>query len=597
MKTSLIQHRVADFLKQYPPCCYLEEPNLLALAGSGRVSFHESGEFIFREGQERRPFIWVIQQGQVELLGPHLVDLLGAGDLLGLGRFLGHTHHRHSARTTSDVILYALDAVIFERMVHKYPQASSYLGAHFSLRARSGEEKTSWIDQAGPPAHLLACPPETPIREAARILSRHHADAIAVIGAGGKPLGLITTRQLSDRVATGDLSIDARCDALMQPVVTARADISLGASVLEMARTGAPCLAITRDGSSDSELAGLLTASDLALFCGNHPALLLEEVRHADSLADLARLRARAASLIAEGLTGAATVSWFAEYASEFLRALFARLVMLTRTDHPDCCWLFFGSAARKETLTPTAPECGLVYAHGPPEAFLALASEVAAGLNTCGLYAGPVPAVLPLAAWKEFYSQVITDPIVNSVYDSRSRFDLLAACGNPSLAAELLGHISAEIERRPVLIAVLANDSMVNLPPLTFFQDLVVEIDGARTPNLDLARTALDPLTDVGRVFGLARREISVTATIERLTRAAESLPRHEALFRDAAEAFRIALYQQGRTGLREASDGVNIHPAMLSRVDRQLLKSAFRSIHQLLEFTWTHQDSIARL
>ncbi|MGH8733942.1 MAG: DUF294 nucleotidyltransferase-like domain-containing protein, partial [Burkholderiales bacterium] len=396
----------------------------------------------------------------------------------------------------------------------------------------------SWIDQAGPPARLLACPPETPIREAARILSRHHADAVAIVGAGGKPLGLITTRQLSDWVATGDLSIDARCDALMQPVVTACADISLGASVLEIVRTGAPCLAITRDAGGDSELTGLVSARDLALLCGDHPILLIEEVRHAESLADLARLRARAASLIAAGLTGASTVGWFAEYAGEFLRALFARLVMLARADHPDCCWLFFGSAARKEILTPTAPEFGLVYAHGPPETFLALASEVAAGLKTCGFPAGPVPAVSPLAAWKEFYSQAITDPIANSVYDSRSRFDLLAACGNPSLAADLLGHISAEIERCPVLIAVLANDSMVNLPPLTFFEDLVVELDGARTHTLDLARTALDPLVDVGRVFGLARREISVTATIERLTRAAESLPRHEALFRDAAEA-----------------------------------------------------------
>ncbi|MGH2670254.1 MAG: putative nucleotidyltransferase substrate binding domain-containing protein, partial [bacterium] len=240
---------------------------------------------------------------------------------------------------------------------------------------------------------------------------------------------------------------------------------------------------------------------------------------------------------------------------------------------------------------------CGLVYAHGPPEPFLALAAKITAGLNACGFSARPAPAVSSLADWKAFYSEIITDPIVNAVYESRSRFDLLAACGNPSLAADLQGHISAEIARCPVLIAVLANDSMVNLPPLTFFQDLVVELDGARTQTLDIRRTALDPLVDVGRVFGLARQEIAVTATLERLARAGESLPDHEALFRAAAEAFRVALYQQGHAGLREASDGLNIRPAMLSRVDRQLLKSAFRSIHQLLEFTWMHQDSIARL
>ncbi|MCC5021818.1 MAG: hypothetical protein J6386_03005 [Candidatus Synoicihabitans palmerolidicus] len=47
VKTSSISLRVADFIKKYPFFDYLEEADLLALARSGRVKFHESDELIF----------------------------------------------------------------------------------------------------------------------------------------------------------------------------------------------------------------------------------------------------------------------------------------------------------------------------------------------------------------------------------------------------------------------------------------------------------------------------------------------------------------------------------------------------------------------
>src|SRR5258707_14494202 len=122
MKTAVIRHRVADFLKQHAPFDSLPETDLLALAGSGRVRFHESEEYVFRQGDAPGPLLFVIQQGRVELLdGEQLRDVLGEGDLLGLDRFLGDGAHRHSARTASDVILYAVDAGIFATLAAGHP--------------------------------------------------------------------------------------------------------------------------------------------------------------------------------------------------------------------------------------------------------------------------------------------------------------------------------------------------------------------------------------------------------------------------------------------------------------------------------------------
>ena len=63
--------------------------------------------------------------------------------------------------------------------------------------------------------------------------------------------------------------------------------------------------------------------------------------------------------------------------------------------------------------------------------------------------------------------------------------------------------------------------------------------------------------------------------------------MPAHDSIFLEAAETLRVLLYLQARTGLRLQNSGADILPSQLSRLDRQALKSGFRSIHGLLAFT----------
>ena len=65
MRTSTIAYRVADFLRSHAPFQYTPESDLLDLARSGRVKFYEADEYIFREEEVRKPWIYVIQQGRV----------------------------------------------------------------------------------------------------------------------------------------------------------------------------------------------------------------------------------------------------------------------------------------------------------------------------------------------------------------------------------------------------------------------------------------------------------------------------------------------------------------------------------------------------
>ena len=148
-------------------------------------------------------------------------------------------------------------------------------------------------------------------------------------------------------------------------------------------------------------------------------------------------------------------------------------------------------------------------------------------------------------------------------------------------------------IRSEPSFQKLLANDCLSALPPLTFFQDHVVDESGERTEVFELEHRALAPIVEVGRVFGIANERILGSSTLERLELARSRMPAQASIFREAAETLRVLLYLQARTGLRLHESGAEILPSQLSRLDRQALKSGFRAIHNLLEFTvnrlWT--------
>jgi signal-transduction protein with cAMP-binding, CBS, and nucleotidyltransferase domain len=173
----------------------------------------------------------------------------------------------------------------------------------------------------------------------------------------------------------------------------------------------------------------------------------------------------------------------------------------------------------------------------------------------------------------------------MQQTYRARTLFDLRPVLGRGALW-DGVGAAVTEAANRDVL-HVLANDCLASLPPLTFYQDAVVDQVGEHVSIFLLEESALGPLVDVGRVFGLAGGAVFGCSTLDRLATARRLLPAHERIFREAAETLRVVLWQQGRVGIMQGTSGVELPPALLSRNDRHVLKSGFRSILDLLQFT----------
>jgi CBS domain-containing protein len=326
-------------------------------------------------------------------------------------------------------------------------------------------------------------------------------------------------------------------------------------------------------------------------------------------------LNARFRAFLLAQLTRPSAVDWLADLAHRFNIGICQRLLKLTGTIDESWSWCFWGAAGRRELLTAAEPQIALLCRDtADVERGSQALARLRADLAECDYLPYPAPEFgdfalcAPVADWEERFTQWIRNPILSGTYAARPLFDLQLAFGPADLFRQLENSIRHDLAQEPSFQRVLANDCLSALPPLTFVDDAVIEESGEKSQTFALEQRALAPIVEVGRVFALANDRTppsdrgllnqsswgSPTAlgspSRERLRGARARLPEKERIFREAVETLNVLLYLQARTGLRLHSNGAEILPSQLSRLDRQALKSGFRSIHNLVEFTIEH-------
>ncbi len=603
MQTSAIAYRVADFLKAYPPFQSMDEQDLIELAGRGRVKFHEVDEFLVWQGAAHGPNVFVIQRGTVSLWQgseseEELRDMRGPGDIVGIERFHGTPNVLYSAKAASEVGVYAFQSEALEKLIAKYPAAQRYIAAQNSVAQdyhapdqREGLHETL-LYEVVKRSESPSCTTGNTIRQAARRMSSAGCDALAVVDGDGRVTGLVTSAAILQALSAPGFDPNETVESLMDKTpVTIGPDATVSQAALAVGSVGVA--AITEGGGAGGRLHGLVTVADLDPAFGDHPSSILLAIPKAGSTEVLRRLQQRARAFTLDRLTAPSAVEWLAEFLHRVDVAVLQRLAILQPPPPGDYCWSYFGAAGRGELLSPLCARSMLIVADSADrKAFAEWYAGIQSSLVDCGyiaraegLHAHSVSA--PLEEWKGRFSGWVNDPLGNQTHNARPLFDLRPVMGDRSLWQAIEAGVKRDVHASKIFVPLLANDCLSSLPPLTFFRDAVVDDEGASSGVFDLEKSALRPLVDVGRVFGIAAGRALGGSTQERFRLARTLLPEREAIFRQASETMRVVLYQQARSGIRQQNSGSELQPSMLSHYDRQILKSGFRAILQLLEFT----------
>ncbi len=595
---------ISRFLRRYPPFDALDDADVERVAVAAEEEFHTAGATIFSEGTGPVEHLRVVRWGAVEIVfGGRMLDLLGEGELFGHASMLSGLPTGFEARAAEDTLCYRIPAEVAQGPLSRPAGLRFVARSLLELWAEGAGVLTAElpVDPSLQPVCALirgepvVCPPHTPIREAARMMSAAQTTS-AIIDLGNGALGILTDHDLRTRVIAGGLTGEEPVSAAMSaPVYTCPPDRVGSEVLLDMLDRGLRHFPVV---SATGKVLGVVEELDLIAAQTRSSFYLRRRIGRAQSVAELAdAARDLRPTVIALHDARVAPADIAAVY-SIVVDALTRRLLELAVRDGADpgveFAWLALGSQARREAMPSSDVDSAIVWFGADADDQVrsrlhALGRTVVEGLEACGLQPDPhrVTAsdelfVRSLASWQRAVRSWIDDPtqekalvLVSVLVDSRPVWGVHT--GTPVADSFRLA------PSNPALLRLLARFALSHRPPTGFFRGLVVEPTGEHRGRLDLKQRGVTPIVDLARWAGISAGVTSASTT-ERLHAAAAAGTLSEAEARTLEDALALITglrlehqVQQLRVGV-QPDDYVN--PARLSGLTRTYLREAFRAV-----------------
>ena len=523
-----------------------------------------------------------------------------------------------SAKAVEESIVYGIPITVFKSIYDKNPKVSNYLISCFASndiqtlhdpkqpKFFSVDENRDFHDmqRVSFTKKPAICPPETTIQNAALLMTRKKTGCL-IITENGKPVGIITDRDIRTKVATG--KFDSNClvsNIMSAPVKTFPEDITVTEAQMAMLNHSIGHLCITKDGKADSKVKGILSDRDLLVMQGNSPTVLVREIKRTESVKSLKFIRENANQLLESYLHQNIPILLVSKIISEINDVLTKRIIELALEDmkSPLPCafvWLAIGSQGRQEQLLLTDQDHALIFENVEENRyevvknyFLKLAKKVSKSLNLVGFeYCGADMMAsnprwcLSIDEWKRQFTRWINEPGDEEIRLSSIFFDYRPVFGNRALSEQLTDCILSQVNKNQIFLTSLGNNTLRKPTPLGFFRQFLLEKNGEHKDSFDIKVRALMPLIDAARLIILDHGVRSYNNSIQRYERLVELEPQNKELYTDCIEAFKVFLLYRTKQGLANNDSGRFIKLESLSKVDRVILKSSFQAISDIQE------------
>lgn len=625
--SNLIPDRIANALRQFPPFSMFEETAVLELARHANVQVLTKDDPVWRQGDPPGDEVLFLARGRVEYLfrtgdRTELIDVRDVGDTLGLSALHEGAPYRVTALAAEDSILYALSWPLVRELLDTNDQARYYVRRHLFWGTRVGRSiPDSGLEASGnsrnileahlkgahtitprPPERLLCCTPETPIREAARMMAAKRMPSILVIGNGRCPVGILTGNDLvKEIIVDGNDSLRPVSAVMSKPVVTVGRNSSATAATLIMLRERISQVCVTEDGTADTEALDVCTQKDLLAQSGRHPAGFIHELRLAHTPARFREIcddiEEMSCTYLEAGISGLLLGEICAELYDELIRRLIdISLAEMTDEGIPlldiPWTWIAVGSDGRREQVLRTDMDNALVFAaSGCPEQdksnrgfFLNLAGRIIARLVEAGFARcqGGVMASNPnWCKTDEEWNTELKDPdLLNDgkrLLRALILYDLRYVAGDRDLSEKMRQTVFQTAGSSSAIQKYMAEMITATPPPLNFFGKFMVEKKGGNEGEFDIKKRGLVPLRDAARLFALHFGLRQHHSTGGRWLEIASAQPEMKETALLAREGYDLLLRIRTLTGLQRGDAGRFIDPESLTRLQKGQLVNVF--------------------
>lgn len=617
-----IAKRISDFLKDFPPFNMLHKDELLAICKAVDILYLEKDSDLFVTGTPIKNQFYVVKDGAIGLFEEKtnlLVDECDEGDIFGLRALMRKDNYKLTAKALEESIVYSLSSELFEKYITTNPEASSFLMTSFvsnthylepNPQNQSSEKiqdlfEEQSIDFSKNPIH---CSPETSIKAAAIIMTHKRVGSI-IITENNKPLGIITDKDLRIKIATGIVSIEEPVTKIMSsPVITYPENITVAEAQIAMLKYKITHLCITKDGTPNSNLTGILSEHDIIVVRENNASALVKEVKRTSTPTQLQQIRKRAEQLLKRYIKQQIPITFASKILAAINESITQKIIDEAIKEMPTpppttFAWLAIGSQGREEQLLLTDQDNALVFNNvdennyeKTQQYFLSLSKKINQKLEIVGFELCPAnmmasnPAwCLSVSQWEHQFKKWITTPHEDNLMLCTIFFDFEFVYGDKSLVTSLAESIFESIASHDIFLNYLGLNALKNPPPLSFFRQFLVERDGEHKDQFDIKARAMMPLVDAARLLILSKNIKTHNNTIVRYEKMVALEPQNKEVYLACLDAFKNLLYFRTQQGLLHNDSGRFIDLKTLSKANRLELKSCFKAVKDVQDLIQT--------
>ncbi|MBT8319277.1 MAG: CBS domain-containing protein [Gramella sp.] len=635
--TNSIASRIADFLSDFPPFSLLERNHLIIIANEVRVMYFEQGKPIFKKDDKVHNYFYIVQKGAVDLQKvnssqePETIDKCDEGDIFGLRPLFAKENYQINAITDEESVIYAIPLEVFKPYAISNPRVGNFLMESFASNTRnpySNEHRGKLISdedvidfkkealfelQPIPIVKkMVTVSPETSIQKAAILMSNRKVGSVIVVE-DEKPAGIVTDVDIRELVATGKIQIQNPISEVMNsPVICYRKGLTIAQAQLTMMKHNINHICITKDGTPNTKVKGIVSEHDIIVSQGNNPAVLMKAINRAGSTKKLKRIRNKIMILLDGYLKSNIPLTHTSNIIFELNDATIKRTIQrcLEKMEAPlpaKFAWMSLGSQGRKEQLLHTDQDNALVFEDVPEDQleetrayFLKLATKVTKRLNIIGYEFCPADMMarnpkycLSLSEWKDQFSSWVTTSGNDEILLCQIFFDFDISYGEVKLTNSISDHIFDILKGNKNFLNRLAAQALRNPSPLGFFRQFLVEQDGEKKDLFDIKKRGIMPLTDAARLLILEHRVKNISNTSERFQKLAQLEPNNKEIYQACAYSSRALIKFRTKQGLKHKDNGRFINLEDLGKEDKIKLKRCFKTIKEIQELIKVRYDA----
>ncbi|WP_313902818.1 putative nucleotidyltransferase substrate binding domain-containing protein [Pseudomonas sp. AO-1] len=623
-KTAVLQNiqGTLQFLQRFPPFNQMEHAHLAFLVEQCQLRFYGQGESIIKPADGPVEYFYIVKQGRVIGERQHITRPgtettfeITTGECFPLAALIGERATRTEHLAGEDTFCLQLNKPAFIKLfalsnsfrdfalrgvsslldqVNQQVQqkAVETLGTQYSLNTRLGELAMR---------HPVTCSPDTPLREAVKLMHEQQVGSIVAVDEHKAPLGIFTLRDLREVVAngSGDFSEAIERHMTCSPFFLSPDHSAFDAAIAMTERHIAHVCLV-----KDQRLCGVVSERDLFSLQRVDLVHLARTIRSAQRIEQLVSLRGEIGQLVERMLAHGASSTQITHIITLLNDHTVCRVIELTLAEKGDpgvpFSWLCFGSEGRREQTLHTDQDNGILFeARDAAQAaeirgkLLPIAQQINQSLAQCGfslckgnIMAGNPELCLSRAEWARRFAAFIREATPENLLGSSIYFDLRVVWGDEKGCAQLRRGILDQVGDNRLFQRMMAENALRNRPPVGRFREFVLARKNGEKATLDLKVQGLTPFVDGARLLALAHG-IETNNTLERLRQLVEKqvIERLDgAAYEEAYHFIQQTRMQQHQIQTRENLPWSNrVDPDSLNHLDRRILRESLRQAQRL--------------